>query len=32
MIVEVTPRWRAFMKTQGQDWTTRGLSNALEGP
>jgi uncharacterized protein YraI len=31
VIVEVTPRWRAFIGTQGENWTTRALSNALEG-
>src|ERR1700752_3527385 len=31
LIVEVTPRWRAFMATQGRDWTTRTLQQQLEG-
>ncbi len=31
LIVEVTPRWRAFLATQGEDWTTRALEQRLEG-
>lgn len=31
LIVEVTPRWRAFMSTQGENWTTGSLSQTLEG-
>lgn len=31
LVVEVTPRWRAFMSSQGVNWTTGGLSQALEG-
>ena len=31
VIVEVTPRWRAFMGTQGTDWTTATLAQQLEG-
>jgi len=31
IIVEVTPRWREFMKTQGQNWTTDSLATRLEG-
>jgi len=31
LIVEVTPRWRAFLATQGEDWTTRALDQRLEG-
>ena len=30
VIVEVTPRWRAFMADQGEDWSTSAL-DALEG-
>jgi hypothetical protein len=31
VIVEVTPRWRAFMSTQGEHWTTGALEDAIEG-
>jgi len=31
LIVEVTPRWRAFLATQGEDWTTHALEQRLEG-
>jgi hypothetical protein len=31
VIVEVTPRWRAFMATQGEDWTSATLAQQLEG-
>jgi hypothetical protein len=31
MIVEVSPRWRAAMKTNGVDWSTAGLNAALVG-
>ena len=31
VIVEVTPRWRAFMATQGTDWATTTLTQQLEG-
>ncbi|SRR6266568_3792821 len=29
MIVEVTPRWRAFMAERGQDWSTETLHQTL---
>jgi uncharacterized protein YgiM (DUF1202 family) len=31
MIVEVTPRWRAFMNQQGTDWSTPTLKQRLQG-
>jgi Bacterial SH3 domain len=31
LIVEVTPRWRAYMKTTGVDWSTPALQHALTG-
>jgi len=31
MIVEVTPRWRAFMSEHGENWRTGALAQALEG-
>lgn len=31
VIVEVTPRWRAFLKLQGEDWTTATLRTRLLG-
>jgi hypothetical protein len=31
MIVEVTPRWRAFRATQGENWRTGALEQTLEG-
>jgi len=31
VVVEVTPRWRSFMSTQGQNWRTGALKQALEG-
>jgi len=31
LIVEVTPRWRAFMALQGTDWATPTLAQQLEG-
>jgi hypothetical protein len=31
MIVEVTPRWRVLMGTQGMDWSTRALRDKLLG-
>ena len=30
-IVEVTPKWRAYVGQLGQDWSTATLSNTLEG-
>lgn len=30
VIVEVTPRWRAFLATQGEDWSTTTLAIRLE--
>lgn len=30
VIVEITPRWRAFLATQGEDWSTTTLANRLE--
>ncbi len=30
-IVEVTPKWRAYMGQLGQDWSTSTLRNTLEG-
>ena len=30
-VVEVTPKWRAFVATLGQDWSTTALRNAFEG-
>jgi hypothetical protein len=30
VIVEITPRWRAFLETQGVDWSTTTLANQLE--
>ena len=30
-ILEVTPRWRALVAESGEDWSNRGLTNALEG-
>jgi len=31
MIVEVTPRWRAYMAAQGLDWSTAALQQHLTG-
>jgi hypothetical protein len=31
LIVEVTPRWRAYRQTQGVDWSTATLEQTLEG-
>jgi len=31
VIVEVTPRWRALEKARGNDWSTEGLRDRLEG-
>src|SRR5205807_4138891 len=31
MIVEVTPRWRAFMAERGEDWSTETLHQTLRG-
>jgi hypothetical protein len=31
MIVEVTPRWRAFRREQGEDWSTPALKQRLQG-
>ena len=31
MIVEVTPRWRAFMAERGEDWSTETLHQTLLG-
>lgn len=31
LIVEVTPRWRAYMKEQGADWSTATLQDSLTG-
>ena len=31
VIVEVTPRWRAMMAAQGEDWSTRALRDRLLG-
>ncbi len=31
MIVEVTPRWRAFMTERGEDWSTKTLHETLLG-
>jgi hypothetical protein len=31
VIVEVTPRWRAYMQTRGADWSTATLRTTLEG-
>ena len=31
LIVEVTPRWRAMMAAQGQDWSTSRLRLMLKG-
>ena len=31
LIVEVTPRWRAFRATQGENWRTGALEQGLEG-
>lgn len=31
VVVEVTPRWRAFVKAQGEDWTTAALRTRLVG-
>jgi uncharacterized protein YgiM (DUF1202 family) len=31
VIVEVTPRWRAFMQQQGEDWSTPALKQRLQG-
>jgi hypothetical protein len=30
-IIEVTPKWRAFKATLGEDWSNVGLRNAIEG-
>lgn len=30
-IVEVTPRWRAYMADQGEDWSNVGLRDLIEG-
>ena len=30
VIVEITPRWRSFLATQGEDWSTTVLANRLE--
>ncbi len=30
-VIEVTPKWRAFVLAQGEDWSTTGLRNAFEG-
>jgi hypothetical protein len=31
VFVEVTPRWRDYMESQGQDWTSGTLSQSLTG-
>src|SRR5713226_2917472 len=31
VIVEVTPRWRAAMQAQGEDWSTSALKATIEG-
>jgi hypothetical protein len=31
VIVEVTPRWREFVSTQGANWSTPTLKTTLEG-
>jgi hypothetical protein len=31
VVVEVTPRWREFVATQGRDWSTAALRTQLEG-
>jgi hypothetical protein len=31
VVVEVTPRWRAFMAEQGSDWATATLRDSLRG-
>jgi len=31
VIVEVTPRWRDYMASQGEDWTSATLSQSLTG-
>jgi uncharacterized protein YraI len=31
LIVEVTPRWRAFEQSQGQEWATDSLRRRLQG-
>ncbi len=30
-VVEVTPKWRAYMAELGEDWSNAGLISALEG-
>lgn len=31
LIVEVTPRWRAYMRSHGADWSTAALHDSLAG-